>query len=211
MKFNDNVPKKYRKMIKEAFKTILEVGNDRHKRTAKLILDSDMLICAGPVSDVQASGITGVIDPSATNKKIARSEMSLNEALGEVFITLAYETMNTAKGTEGTLVHEGEHALDFARTIESFSAAAINPLSIYDPTHYEMEWTAHVAAAEFMLQMDKPEYLQEGVDLMVLGRRDEDCFVFEDGIKERLRNSYGMEESGNVGPLASEMALLVQR
>lgn len=205
MRFNENVPKKYRKSINRAFETILKKGTARNKRTAQMILDSELLICAGPVKEVVASGITGLIDPSATQQKIADGRMTLTEALGEVFITIAFETMNTDQGTEGTLVHEGEHAVDFAKTIESFSTAATNPLSIYDPSHYEMEWTAHVVSAEYLIQISLESYLQEGLGLGLVGQSEKGYFVDKEGIKSRLRNSYGMEQGGNTGPLASQM------
>lgn len=170
-----------------------------------MILDSELLICAGPVEEVIASGLTGVTDPATTKRRIADGRMTFTEALGEIFITIAYETMNTDQGTEGTLVHEGEHAVDFARTIESLSMAATNPLSIYDPTHYEMEWTAHVVSAEFLIQMNQDSYLQEGIGLGLVGKNDKGYFVDKNGIKTRLRDSYRMEQGGNTGPLASQM------
>lgn len=206
MNFKENVPKKYRKAITRAFETILEKGTARNKRTAKMILESDLLICAGPVEEVVASGLTGVTDPAATQRRIAAGRMTLTEALGEVFITIAYETMNTDQGTEGTLVHEGEHAVDFAKMIESFSVAGTSPLSIYDPTHYEMEWTAHIVSAEFLIEMNRDSYLQEGIGLGLVGQGENGFFVDKNGIISRLKNSYGMEKGVNTGPLAGRMA-----
>lgn len=198
-------------MIEDAFQTILDTGNEKHRRSARLILGSEMLVCAGPVSKVLASGITGVINPSKTNDKIASERLSLQDALGEVFITVAEETLSTRRGAEGTFVHENEHALDFARVIESFSNADVNPLSLYDPTLYEMEWAAHVASGEYMIQMNKDDYLDEGLGLMILGRSENGCFVDPDGIKCRLRDNYGLDLNGNLGNRASELAGLVQR
>jgi hypothetical protein len=211
MKFENSVAKKYRQTIEDAFRTILEKGNDKHRQTANLILDSQMLVCVYPVSRVHASGITGVIDASETNEKIASERLSLKDALGEVFITIAEETLGSQRGAEGTLVHENEHALDFARVIESFSNADMNPLSVYDPTLYEMEWAAHVASGEYMIQVSKDDYLDEGLGLMILGLNEGGCFVDHDGIKCRLKDSYGLELGGNLGNLASELAGLVQR
>src|SRR5688572_27786964 len=122
MKFDQGIEKKYRSSIKAAFDAILEHGTDLQKEIAELILDSDMLVRVAPVSKVNASGITGLIDPGRTNERIEDERLSLRESLGEVFIAIAEETIDTGgrRGAEGTFIHEGRHAYDFARTIESF-------------------------------------------------------------------------------------------
>lgn len=213
MRFDDVVAKKHRRAVEAAFDKILSKGNETHRRTARLILESEMLVCVYPVSRVNASGLSGIIDPSATNDRIASERLSLKEALGEVFITIAEETLGSERGAEGTFVHENQHALDFALVIESFSNADVNPLSIYDPTLYEMEWAAHIVSGEYMLQIGLDEYLNEGLDLLILGRRSGEagCFLDHDGIRQRLKNNYGMELGGSVGSLASEMTGLIPR
>lgn len=208
MKFDKGIAKKYRQSIEDAFQTILDRGNERHRRTMQLILDSEMLVCVHPVSKVNASGITGAIDPSRLNERIEDERLSLREAFGELFITIAEETIDTGfqRGCEGTFAHENQHALDFAQVIESFSNADLNPLSIFNPNLYEMEWEAHLAAGEYMLQIAKDEYLNEGLTLMILGRgADGKCFVDHDGIRRRLKESYHIEPDGYVGSFASEM------
>lgn len=207
MKFDKGIAKKYRKSIDDAFKTILEKGNAKHKRTAQLILDSKMLVCVHPVSKVNASGITGAINPARLNERIADERLGLSEAFGELFITIAEETIDTGfqRGCEGTFVHENQHALDFAQTIESFSNADVNPLSVFNPTLYELEWEAHITAGEYMLQINKEDYLEEGLALMILGRNENGFFLDHDGIKRRLKESYNLDLTGNRGYLASEM------
>jgi hypothetical protein len=215
MKFKQGIAAKYRRSIEDAFQTIIEKGNNRHRRTAHLILESEMVIDVHPASRVGgASGITGVIDPARLNDRIADERLSLIDAFGELFITIAEETIDTGfqRGCEGTFAHENQHAFDFAQTIESFSNADINPLSIFNPTLYDMEWEAHLAAGEYMMQISKSEYLDEGLALMILARNETgDCFVDHDGIKRRLKESYGLELTGNLGILASEMLGLKQR
>ena len=211
MKFDKGITPKYRQMIEDGFRTILEIGSEKHRRTANLILDSEMHIYVAPVSKVNASGISGVINPSETNDKIASERLSLKDALGEVFITIAEETLGSMRGCIGTFVHENQHALDFALVIESFSHADINPLSVYDPTLYEMEWAAHIAAGEFMVRINEDEYLEEGLGLMILGRAENEYFVDENGIRRRLKDNYGLDLGGNPGATASEMAGLIQR
>ncbi len=214
MKFDNGIDKKYRQSIEDAFETIMDKGNEKHRRTMKMIIDSEMLVCVHPVSNVNASGITGVINPARLNDRIADERLGLIDAFGEIFITIAEETIDTGfqRGCEGTFAHENQHAFDFAQVIESFSNADINPLSIFNPNLYELEWEAHIAAGEYALRIGKDEYVDEGVTLMILGRGDDGkCFLDHDGIRRRLKESYGLELGGNTGALASEMIGLRQR
>lgn len=208
MKFAGDIAKRYRRSIESAFATIIEMGNNEHRRVMRSILDSEMLVQVKPVSAVKASGVTGVIDPRRTSDKIDAGPMGLREALGEIYICIAEETIDTGgqRGCEGTFVHEGRHAYDFAQMIVSFSEAEINPLSVFDPTLYELERAAHQTSGQYMLCVDRDEYLNEGIDLMILGRDANGvCFVSNDGIKLRLSNNYGLASDGNQGKPISEI------
>jgi hypothetical protein len=208
MKFEKGISKKYRQSIEDAFDVILEKGNDSHREVAKLILDSKMRIRVKPVAEVNASGVTGLIDAGDTNDRIEDERMTLREAFDEIYIAIAEETIDTGgqRGCEGTFVHEGRHAFDFARTIESFSDADVNPLSLFDPTLYELEWEAHRTAGEYMLCIARDEYIEEGIELLILGRETErGCFLNEEGIRCRLRDNYGLTLDANPGGRASEL------
>jgi len=208
MKFERGIDKKYRQSVEDAFSTIIEKGNDSHREVMTKILDSKLLIRVEPVKKINASGITGVINAVKTNYKLATERLSLRDALGEIYIAIAEETIETGgqRGCEGTFVHEGRHAYDFAQTLESLSNDDVNPLSVFNPTLYELEWEAHKTAGDYMLCIDKPEYIDEGLQLMILGLGDKgSCFVDDDGIKRRLSESYGLASDGNQGSLASEM------
>lgn len=215
MKFDKSIAKKYRKSIEEAFATILEHGTGLQKEIATHIVKSKMLVQVKPVSEINASGITGLIDPEATNERIADDHLGLREALGEVYIAIAEETIDTGgqRGCEGTFIHEGRHAYDFARTIESFSNADVNPLSLFDPTLYELELEAHKISGDYMLCINKDEYIDEGLGLMILGRDDDisPCYVSDAGIHRRLNESYGLAPDANQGPRASELLGLRQK
>ena len=215
MKFDLGIEKKYRRSVEDALDTIIASGTDEQRRIATLILDSEMEIRVKPVSVVKASGVTGLIDASATNEKITEGRLGLRESLGEIYIAIAEETIDTGgqRGCEGTLVHEGRHAYDFALTIQSFSEADMNPLSIYDPTLFELEWNAHTISGEYMLCISKDEYLDEGLQLMILGRSSESglCHVDHEGIQRRLKESYGLERTENEGPLTSKLLGLEQK
>lgn len=213
MKFQKGVARKYRKIIKDAFRVIEEIGTEQQRRVMKAIGESEMLICVGPVSEVRASGITGVTDPSRANDRIADERLSVVEALGEVFITFAAETIDGAgaRGTEGTLVHEAQHAYDFGSVIASFSNTDVNPLMVFNPTLYELELAAHITSGEFLIRRNIDEYLEEGLDLGLIETNGDGFIVSESGITNRLRNNYGLEADGNQGPLASDMGGLKQR
>ena len=208
MKFDKEINKKYRKSVEDAFATILDKGNDLQRLYMNAIVQSDMTVRVKPVSEINASGITGAINVIKTNLRLASTRLSLREALGEVYIAIAEETIDTGgqRGCEGTFVHEGRHAYDFAQTIESISNRDVNPLGVFNPTLYELEWEAHQTAGKYMLQINKQEYLDEGLQLMILGQNaDGSYFVSDDGIRQRLRDSYGLVIDGNQGSTASEM------
>jgi hypothetical protein len=208
MRFDEGIKKKYRWSVDEAFATILAKGNDFHREMMNAFIESELLIRVSPVSEINASGVTGVINPVMTNLKMATERIGFREALGEIYIAIAEETIDTGgqRGCEGTFVHEGRHAYDFAKTIESLSNADMKPLSVFNPTLYEMEWEAHKGAGDYMLRIDQPEYVDEGLQLGILGRgEDGACFVSEDGIRQRLGDSYGLHLVSNPGRLASEM------
>jgi hypothetical protein len=214
MKFEKGIEKKYRRSIEDAFDAMLEHGNDSHRKVAEMILDSKMHVRVGPVRKINASGITGLVDRRETNDRIEDERLSVEEALDEIYIAIAEETIDTGgqRGCEGTFVHEGRHAYDFARTIASFSDSDVNPLSLFDPTLYELEWEAHKTSGEYMLRIARDEYLEEGVELLILGREAErGCFLSENGIMSRLRDNYGLTLDANPGPRASELLGLKQR
>jgi hypothetical protein len=208
MKFEKGTPKKYRKSVEDAFQTIIEKGDENHRAVMNEILESKMLVRVKPVREINASGITGLIDAASTNAKLGSERMDRREAFGEVYIAIANETIDTGgqRGCEGTFVHEGRHAFDFAQTISSISNADVNPLSLFNPTLYELEWEAHKTAGNYMIQMNLPDYLSEGLSLMILGQNpDGTCFVNDDVIRQRLRESYGLALDGNQGAVATDM------
>jgi len=213
MKFDKDIEKKHRASIEKAFETIVEKGDDFHRFMMNEFEESKLLIKVEPVSKIGgASGVTSVINSIMMNVRMASERLSLREALGEIYICIAAETIGDGfqRGVEGTFVHEGRHAYDFAQTLESLSNSDVNPIGVFNPTLYELEWEAHLSAGRWMLCVDKPDYLDEGVGLMILGKKEDGTyFLSEEGIKQRLRDSYNLTADGNVGSLASEMMGLV--
>lgn len=207
MRFAHGIDKKYRRSLDDAFGTIMAKGNETHREVMSEILASEMLVRVEPVEKINASGVTGVINSIKTNYKMATERLSLREALGEIYISIAEETIDTGgqRGCEGTFVHEGRHAYDFAQTLESLSNADINPIGVFNPTLYELELEAHKTAGDYMLCVNQPEYIDEGVQLRILHSENGACTISDDGIRQRLRESYGLALDGNQGKLATEM------
>lgn len=213
MRFKPTVSSKYQKSVEDALTVIIEKGNKMQSFIAKEIIASEMLINVAPVSEIRASGITGIINSRRTNERISSERLSLREALGEVYIAIAEETIDIGgqRGCEGTLIHEGRHAYDFAQTISSFSDADVNPLSVFNPTLYELEWEAHKTSGDYMIRIGRAEYLDEGIQLMILRNENGVCEVCNDGIKRRLSESYRLEEFGNQGATAADILGLSQK
>ena len=208
MRFDRGIEKKHRSSIEKAFETIVEKGDEFHRHMMNEFFESKMHITVEPVRKINASGVTGVINTIMTNVRMARERLSFRDALSDIYICIAAETIGDGfqRGVEGTFVHEGRHAYDFAQTLESLSNADVNPLGVFNPSLYEMEWEAHLNAGRYMLCINKPDYVDEGVQLMILGQKSDGThYLNEDGIKRRLRDSYGLTADGNVGSLASEM------
>jgi hypothetical protein len=212
MRFDIGIHRRYRRSVDDALAAILEHGNEFHREMVNAIVDSRMLIRVQPVKELNASGVTHLISPVRTNLRLATERFDFRDALGEICISIAEETIDTGgqRGCEGTFVHEGRHAYDFARTLDSLSNRDMNPIGVFDPTLYELEWEAHKTAGDYMILINRKEYLDEGLQLMILGLgADGSCFVSGHGIKQRLRDNYGLSLDGDQGKTASRMMGIV--
>jgi hypothetical protein len=151
-----------------------------------------------PLDKIKCSGVTGLNSTIGTNNRIQSEPIDLIDALGEVHITFADWTFDVAgqRGCQGTLVHEGLHACDFARIISTFSKADEDPLEVFDLSLYELEHRAAVASAEFLVLIGKEDYIDDGLKLSLLGLDgDNRPFVDMEGIKIRMQNGYGLNEN----------------
>ncbi len=207
MIFDDKVQTKYRDAIEEAVETILEKGNKQHRNTARLAKETDLLIRFVPLAEINCSGVTGLINSLRTNRRIQREKLSIEEAMGEVYVAFSDWAFDVAgqRGCQGTLVHEGLHAHDFAKIIASFSAALDAPESVYDLTLYELEHRAAVTSGEYLALINEPDYIDDGLQLSLISL-DGDGKPFMDlhGIKQRMQNGYGLNET-NQGAKISQM------
>lgn len=198
MKFAKGIKRKYRDAIEEAVETILEKGNERHRETARLMRDSDILIRFVPLKNIGCSGVAGVKNHRETNKKIDDEILDMEDALAETYITFADWTFDVAgqRGCQGTLVHEGLHACDFAHIISSFSKAEMEPLDIFDLTLYELEHRAAITSAEYLVLIGEPDYIDDGLQLNLVSLdAASKPFVDIEGIKLRMQNGYSLNEN----------------
>lgn len=213
MKFDSKVEIKYRDAIEEAVETILERGNKQQKNVAKMAKESDLLIRFVPLAEINCSGVTGVIDNNRTNSRIKNETLDIEEALGEVYIAFSDWCWDVAgqRGCQGTFVHEGLHAYDFARIISTFSKAENEPEKIYDLTLYELERRAAVTSGEYLVRIGKPDYIDDGLQLNLVALDENGKpFVDMDGIETRMQNGYGLNV-GDQGAVISQMLGLKPR
>jgi hypothetical protein len=198
MIFDTKVKETYKAAIQEALEVVLERGNAGHQETARCIRDSNVRINFVPLDDIKCSGVTGLNSMIGTNRRVQSETIDFMDALGEVHITFADWTFDVAgqRGCQGTLVHEGLHACDFARIISSFSKAEEDPLEVYDLSLYELEHRAAVASAEYLVRIGKEDYIDDGLKLNLVSiGADNKPFVDMQGIKTRMQNGYGLNEN----------------
>jgi hypothetical protein len=198
MIFHDAVSTEYRAAVHTAVDTIIERGNETHRRTVKSLARGDVEIRVVPLKKINVSGVTGLISRWRANRRINDEPMSFTESLGEVHITFSDWTFDVGgqRGVEGTLVHEGLHACDFAEIISSFSRAETDPLDIFDLSLYELERRAAVASAEYLSRIGKEDYVNEGMQLGLVGiDSDGRPFVDIEGIESRMQNGYRVNAS----------------
>ena len=213
MKFDAKVESRYRDAIEEAVETILERGNKQQKNVARLAKASDLLIRFVPLAEINCSGVTGVIDNNRTNSRIKNEILDIEDALGEVYIAFSDWCWDVAgqRGCQGTFVHEGLHAYDFAKIIASFSRAESEPENVYDLTLYELEHRAAVTSGEYLVRIGKPDFIDDGLQLSLVSLdKSGKPFVDMNGIKQRMQNGYGLNEAQQ-GAIMSEMLGLRRR
>jgi hypothetical protein len=195
MRFDKGIAPKYKKAIEDAVAVILEKGNMNQKFVAKEILESDLLIKFVPLAEIGCSGVTGLIDNVATNRKIASRRLSIQEALGEVYIKFSDWCWDVvgARACEGTFVHEGLHAYDFARIISSYSYADQNPSEIVELSLYDLEHRGALTSADYLVRIGKPDYLDDGfqLSLVKLDAKGKPM-IDKEGILSRLEHAYGV-------------------
>lgn len=207
MIFAENVKTEYREAIEEAVEVILEKGNKQQKNVARMASETALLIRFVPLAEINCSGVTGLIDNNKTNRRINDETIEVKEAMGEIYIAFSDWAYDVAgqRGCQGTLVHEGLHAFDFARMISEYSKNEADEENIYDLTLYELEKRAAEISADYLVRIGKPDYIDDGLKLSLVCLNDEGkpC-VDNAGIELRMQNGYGLNEL-NQGAKISEI------
>jgi hypothetical protein len=191
MKFDSDVPAEDCRKFVRALEDIKHYGNSRQRFVAAFVEESEISIYVDAATKVGGSGSVYIDRIIGVNRAISRGELSVLQASAFIRLNIARETIDTGgqRGIEGTFVHEGKHALDFALMIRSFSIADNG--KFFDPTAFQREYSAHLTSA-FYLSRRGGEYAEEGLSLGILSENGGRVHVSPIGIRERLRNNYGL-------------------
>lgn len=191
MRFDESVPVEDRRRIQKALGDIKTFGSGRQRRTAEFIEQTEISIHLGPAAQVGGSGSVLVDRVIGANWAIARGELSLDEAAKFIRLSIARETIDTGgqQGIEGTFVHEGKHAWDFALMISGFSTGMEK--RFFNPTAFQREYSAHLTSAFYLLRRGGG-YAEEGVGLGILYQKNGRTIINRKGIRARLKNNYGL-------------------
>ena len=193
MIFHKNVPTEDRERITRALRDIKKFGDKFHRETAEFIEKNDIVVYLDLAEKVGGSGSVQLNSQRAARKAVAKGKLKVAEAASYVRLNIARETIDTGgqQGIEGTFVHEGKHARDFALMLSTFSSGVEE--TIFNPTAFQREYSAHITAA-FYLMRRGGNYAKEGINLGLLYKASEKISVNPKGIRARLKNNYGLTE-----------------
>lgn len=191
MIFHENVPSEDRERITQALGDIYKYGDEFHRATSTFLNENDIVVYLDVAAKVGGSGSVQLNDSSAARKAVGNGGLTVSEAAGYVRLNIARETIDTGgqQGIEGTFVHEGKHARDFALMLSTFSIGVQE--KVFNPTAYQREYSAHLTAA-FYLMRRGGNYVREGVSLGLLHASGDNVSVNKKGIRARLKNNYGL-------------------
>ncbi len=197
MIFNELVEAEDRSRIELALDDIEKHGDGFHERLSRFMRSSSLNIHIGAAKEVGGSGSVSLENAWAARKAVGSGSLKMFDAAAHVRLNVARETIDTGgqRGIEGTLVHEGKHALDFSLMLSSFSSG--DQKRFFNPTAYQREYSAHLTSA-FYLRLRGGEYAREGISLGLLEVSEGELAVSVRGIRKRLKSNYGLtpEESG---------------
>ncbi len=193
MIFHENVPDIDRQRINQGLDDIKKYGDSQHKKIANFLEDTGIVIYLDVAAKVGGSGSVQLNDQKAAINAVQEGDLGFEDAAQYVRLNIARETIDTGgqRGIEGTFVHEGKHAMDFALMLSSFSKGIEK--KIFNPTAFHKEYSAHLTAALYLMRRGG-EYADEGIALGLLYRVGDKTKVNRKGIRSRLKNSYGLTE-----------------
>lgn len=193
MIFHENVPDIDRERIKQGLDDIKEYGDNLHRKIANFIEDTGILIYLDLARRVGGSGSVQLADQNAAINAVRQGDLEFEKAGKYVRLNIARETIDTGgqRGIEGTFVHEGKHAMDFAMMLSTFSKGIES--KVFNPTAFHKEYSAHLTSALYLLRRGG-EYTREGISLGLLYDNDGKITVSRKGIRARLKNNYGLSQ-----------------
>lgn len=191
MRFDESVDRADRDRIGRALDDIEEHGDRFHRRLSRFVRTSELSIYVGPAKSVGGSGSVRLDSQWGARRAVAGGDLRMFDAARYVRLSIARETIDTGgqRGIEGTLVHEGKHAVDFSLMLASFSSGKAE--KYFNPTAYQREYSAHLTSA-FFLRLRGGEYAEEGIGLGLLAVRKGELTVNVEGIRRRLERNYGL-------------------
>lgn len=190
--------------INAACAAIQKYGTPLQRQIISSIQKSSICIM---IENISGSGSCGVTDTAATQQRINSQKINELQALGELTIRINPVTESNNVSLEGTLVHETRHAYHLARAISEFSYVKDNP---YDPDRFTREYAAHQAYGEYVLQVirlnhpDKQAFINESLTLKVTKKVGNRIEISDAGIRARLLNSYGVNDTTARGQVFSD-------
>ncbi|NNE99777.1 MAG: hypothetical protein HKN25_12220 [Pyrinomonadaceae bacterium] len=194
MIFHENVSDEDRKKIEKALADIKKFGDGFHNQTAEFIEENEIVIYVDSAERVGGSGSVQLNDPRAARRAVAGRNLEVGSAARYVRLNLARETIDAGgqQGIEGTFVHEGKHARDFALMLSTFSKGIEE--KVFNPTAFQREYSAHLTAAFYLLRRGE-SYVKEGISLGILYDNGQTIMVNRKGIRSRLKNNYGLTKA----------------
>ncbi len=191
MIFHNSVPPLDRERIREALQDIKLYGDRFQNETARFIEDTEILIFLDIAKKVGGSGSVQLTNAARARNAVNAGNLEVFEAAKYIRLNIARETIDTGgqRGIEGTFVHEGKHARDFALMLSSFSKG--DKRKIFNPSAFQREYSAHLTSA-FYLMRRGGEYSDEGLSLGLLYQDEGKLRVNKKGILSRLKKNYGL-------------------
>ena len=197
--YDESVDSRAQQNIHDALVEISKTGNARERALAQFILKNDVLI-----SLTEGSNATGIANRNATNQRISQGWVSMKEAASYIRININYaiahpNSPERSANLRGTLVHEGTHAFDDARTISSLSAAKGMDV-VWDPTLYKAENDAYHQEANYLLRQGGTYHtvgldtngVTNGYGMGLLTKEGKKIKVNEARIQDIIRTTYGV-------------------
>ena len=200
MKYHEKVPKVDQGRIDQALRDIKRHGDRFQYQTAKFIEETEIVIFLDLAERVGGSGSVQLDNASAARRAVWNGDLGVFEAARYVRLNIARETIDTGgqRGIEGTFVHEGKHARDFALMLSTYSREDND--KVFNPSAFQRELSAHITSALYLMRRGG-EYTDEGISLGLLHSLNGKVRLNSKGIRARLRNNYGLTPEDQGGYL----------